>query len=391
MDRVFVVGVGMTKIGRFYEKHAKELFAEALWKAIDDAGGVKPQAIVVGNMTSSVLMQQDSLGALVADYAGFRGVPAFKVEAACGSGGVALYTGFALVKSGVADVVAVGGVEKLTEANTETVTRALAQAADADYEVFYGVTFTGLNAMISRLYMNTFNYTDEDLSLWPLKMHEYGSYNPYAQLPRKTTLEEILNSPLIADPIRLFHAAPIGDGAAVVLLVRGEEKAREVGKITGRDTLVELSTVSVATDSVDMSTRRDLLTMESTVLASRSALAKTGLTIKDIDYVELHDAFHITAYASLEDLGFAPKGMAVKLFKEGKFQKGDKPEVNFSGGLKARGHPVGATGVYQAAEAVMQLRGDFPGFKASSPETALIHNIGGVSTIAAVAVFKRVK
>jgi acetyl-CoA C-acetyltransferase/acetyl-CoA acyltransferase len=391
MDRVFVVGVGMTKIGRFYEKHAKELFAEALWKAIDDAGGVKPQAIVVGNMTSSVLMQQDSLGALVADYAGFRGVPAFKVEAACGSGGVALYTGFALVKSGVADVVAVGGVEKLTEANTETVTRALAQAADADYEVFYGVTFTGLNAMISRLYMNTFNYTDEDLSLWPLKMHEYGSYNPYAQLPRKTTLEEILNSPLIADPIRLFHAAPIGDGAAVVLLVRGEEKAREVGKITGRDTLVELSTVSVATDSVDMSTRRDLLTMESTVLASRSALAKAGLTIKDIDYVELHDAFHITAYASLEDLGFAPKGMAVKLFKEGKFQKGDKPEVNFSGGLKARGHPVGATGVYQVAEAVMQLRGDFPGFKASSPETALIHNIGGVSTIAAVAVFKRVK
>jgi acetyl-CoA C-acetyltransferase/acetyl-CoA acyltransferase len=391
MDRVFVVGVGMTKIGRFYEKHAKELFAEALWKAIDDAGGVKPQAIVVGNMTSSVLMQQDSLGALVADYAGFRGVPAFKVEAACGSGGVALYTGFALVKSGVADVVAVGGVEKLTEANTETVTRALAQAADADYEVFYGVTFTGLNAMIARLYMNTFNYTDEDLSLWPLKMHEYGSFNPYAQLPRKTTLEEILNSPLIADPIRLFHAAPIGDGAAVVLLVRGEEKAREVGKITGRDTLVELSTVSVATDSVDMSTRRDLLTMESTVLASRSALAKAGLTIKDIDYVELHDAFHITAYASLEDLGFAPKGMAVKLFKEGKFQKGDKPEVNFSGGLKARGHPVGATGIYQAAEAVMQLRGDFPGFKASSPETALIHNIGGVSTIAAVAVFKRVK
>jgi acetyl-CoA C-acetyltransferase/acetyl-CoA acyltransferase len=391
MDRVFVVGVGMTKIGRFYEKHAKELIAEALWKAIDDAGGVKPQAIVVGNMTSSVLMQQDNLGALVADYAGFRGVPAFKVEAACGSGGVALYTGFALVKSGVVDVVAVGGVEKLTEANTETVTRALAQAADADYEVFYGVTFTGLNAMISRLYMNTFNYTDEDLSMWPLKMHEYGSYNPYAQLPRKTTLEEILNSPLIADPIRLFHAAPIGDGAAVVLLVRGEEKAREVGKITGRDTLVELSTVSVATDSVDMSTRRDLLTMESTVLASRSALAKAGLTIKDIDYVELHDAFHITAYASLEDLGFAPKGMAVKLFKEGKFQKGDKPEVNFSGGLKARGHPVGATGVYQAAEAVMQLRGDFPGFKASSPETALIHNIGGVSTIAAVAVFKRVK
>jgi acetyl-CoA C-acetyltransferase/acetyl-CoA acyltransferase len=391
LDRVFVVGVGVTKIGRHFEKHAKELFAEALWKAIEDAGGTRPQAIVVGNMTSSVLMQQDSLGALLADYAGFRGIPAFKVEAACGSGGVALYAGYALVKSGVVDVVAVGGVEKLTEANTETVTRALAQAADADYEVFYGVTFTGLNAMLARLYMNTFNYTDEDLSYWPLKMHEYASYNPYAQLPRKTTLEEILESPLIADPLRLYHAAPIGDGAAVVLLVRGEERAREISRAVGRDVLVELASVSVTTDSVDMTTRRDLLTMESTVIASREALAKAKLTVKDVDYVELHDAFHITAYASLEDLGFAPKGAAAKLYREGRFQKGDKPEVNFSGGLKARGHPVGATGVYQAAEATMQLRGDFPGFKASSPETALIHNIGGVSTIAAVAVFKRVK
>ncbi|MCC6024818.1 MAG: thiolase domain-containing protein [Desulfurococcaceae archaeon] len=391
MERVFVVGVGMTKIGRHFEKHAKELFAEALWKAIEDAGGTRPQAIVVGNMTSSVLMQQDSLGALLADYAGFRGIPAFKVEAACGSGGVALYAGYALVKSGVVDVVAVGGVEKLTEANTETVTRALAQAADADYEVFYGATFTGLNAMLARLYMNTFNYTEEDLSYWPLKMHEYASYNPYAQLPRKTTLEEILKSPLIADPIRLYHAAPIGDGAAVVLLVRGEERAREISRAVGRDVLVELASVSVVTDSVDMTTRRDLLTMESTVIASREALAKAKLTVKDVDYVELHDAFHITAYASLEDLGFAPKGAAAKLYREGRFQKGDKPEVNFSGGLKARGHPVGATGVYQAAEATMQLRGDFPGFKASSPETALIHNIGGVSTIAAVAVFKRVK
>lgn len=379
----------MTKIGRFYDKHAKELFAEALWKAVEDAGGLKPKAIVVGNMTSSVLMQQDSLGALVADYAGLRGLPSFKVEAACGSGGVALYTGFALIKSGLADVVAVGGVEKLTEAVTETVTRALAQAADYDYEVFYGATFTGLNAMLARLYMNVFGYTDEDLSIWPLKMHEYASYNPYAQLPRKTSLEEILKSPVIADPIRLFHAAPIGDGAAVVILVKGEERAKEIAKATGRDVLVELSGVAVSTDSVDLTSRADLMTMTSTTIAAREALKMSGLTIRDIDYVELHDAFHITAYASIEDLGFAPKGHAPKLYREGKFQKGDKPEINFSGGLKARGHPVGATGVYQSAEVVMQLRGDFPGYKASSPETALIHNIGGISTIAAVGVFRR--
>jgi acetyl-CoA C-acetyltransferase/acetyl-CoA acyltransferase len=388
---VFIVGVGLTKIGRFFEKHAKELFAEALWRAIDDAGGLKPRAIVVGNMTSSVLMGQDSLGALVADYAGLRGIPAFKVEAACGSGGAALYAAYALVKSGVVDVVVAGGVEKLTEANTEYVTRALAQAADADFEVFYGATFTGLNAMIARLYKSLFGYSDEDLSYWPLKMHEYASFNPYAQLPRKTTMKEILESPLIADPIRLYHAAPIGDGAAVLILVRGEDKAREVAKATGRDVLVELSSVSMATDSVDLASRNDLLTMESTVVAARDALQRAGVEQRNIDYVELHDAFHVTGFVALEDLGFAPKGMGAKLFKEGKFQKGDKPEVNFSGGLKARGHPVGATGIYQAAEAVMQLRGDFPGYKASSPETALTHNIGGISTIAVVSVFKRVR
>ncbi len=391
MDRVFLVGVGLTKIGRFFEKHAKDLFAEALWRAIDDAGGLKPRAIVVGNMTSSVLMGQDSLGALVADYAGLRGIPAFKVEAACGSGGAALYAAYALVKSGVVDVVAAGGVEKLTEANTEYVTRALAQAADADFEVFYGATFTGLNAMVARLYKSLFGYSDEDLSYWPLKMHEYASFNPYAQLPRKTTMKEILESPLIADPIRLYHAAPIGDGAAVVILVKGEDKAREVAKATGRDVLVELSSVAMATDSVDLASRNDLLTMESTVVATRDAMQRAGVEQRNIDYVELHDAFHVTGFVALEDLGFAPKGMGAKLFKEGKFQRGDKPEVNFSGGLKARGHPVGATGIYQAAEAAMQLRGDFPGYKASSPETALTHNIGGISTIAIVSVFKRVR
>jgi acetyl-CoA C-acetyltransferase/acetyl-CoA acyltransferase len=204
-------------------------------------------------------------------------------------------------------------------------------------------------------------------------------------------MKEILESPLIADPIRLYHAAPIGDGAAVVILVKGEDKAREVAKATGRDVLVELSSVAMATDSVDLASRNDLLTMESTVVATRDAMQRAGVEQRNIDYVELHDAFHVTGFVALEDLGFAPKGMGAKLFKEGKFQRGDKPEVNFSGGLKARGHPVGATGIYQAAEAVMQLRGDFPGYKASSPETALTHNIGGISTIAIVSVFKRVR
>uniref|UniRef100_A0A7C4HF88 Thiolase domain-containing protein n=1 Tax=Staphylothermus marinus TaxID=2280 RepID=A0A7C4HF88_STAMA len=390
MNRVFVVGVGLTKIDRFYEKNARDLFVEAYLKAVEDSG-VKPQALVVGNMTSSVLMEQDSLAALLADYVGLRGIPAFKVEAACGSGGAAIYAGFSLIKSGLVDIVAVGGVEKLTEGLTSETTRALAQAADAEYELFYGVSFTGLNAMLARLYMNRFNYNREDMAYWALRMHEYASYNPYAQLPRKTSLEEILKSSVVADPLHLFDCAPIGDGAAVAILVRGEERAREIGRAMGRDVLVEITGIGYATDSVDIGSRIDLLKLVSTVEASKQAYRMADVSERNIDYVEVHDAFHITGFLALEDMGFADKGLAPKLWKEGRFGKGDKPEVNFSGGLKARGHPVGATGVYQLIEATMQLRGDFPGFKASDPEIAATHNIGGVGTFSIVTVVKRIK
>jgi len=388
-DPVFIVGVGMTKIDRWYTRNARDLFSEAMVKAVDDAGGVKPQALVVGNMTSSVLMEQDSLGALMADYSGLRGVPSFKVEAACGSGGAAFYAGYGLVASGLVDIVAVGGIEKLTEKLTAHATKALAQAADTEYELIYGASFTGLNALVARLYMNKFGYTDEDLAYWPLRMHEYASYNPYAQIPRKTSLEAILKSPVIADPIKLFDCSPLGDGAAVVILVRGEDRAREIARTMGRDVLVEVAGLGFSTDSVDLGSRRDLLTMDAVVRAARDAYKMAGVDVKDIDYAEVHDAFHITGYVSLEDLGFAEKGKVVKEWREGRFGKGDKPEVNFSGGLKARGHPVGATGVYQIAEVTMQLRGDFPGYKASDPEIGLAQNIGGVGTFAAVTILRR--
>ncbi len=391
MDRVFIVGVGLTKIGRFFDKSARTLFSEALSMAIEDAGGLKPKALVVGNMTSSVLMEQDSLGALLADYSGLRGIPAFKVEAACGSGGAAFYAGYSLARSGMVDVVAVGGVEKLTENLTSSVTKALAQAADMEYEVFYGASFTGLNALIARAYMNRYGYTREDMAYWPLRMHEYASKNPYAQLPRRTTIEKILNSPLIADPLHLYDCSPIGDGAAALILVRGEENARRIARESGRDVIVEVKGVSLRTDSVDLGSRNDLLALESTIKASREAYRMAGVKPGDIDYLEVHDAFHITGYLALEDMGFTGKGEAVKLWREGRFAKGDKPEVNLSGGLKARGHPVGATGVYQIVEATLQLRGEFPGEKASDPEIAATQNIGGVATYTTITVLRRLR
>ncbi len=388
-EPVFIVGVGLTKVDRWYTRSARDLFSEAMIRAVDDAAGIKPQALVVGNMTSSVLMEQDSLGALMADYSGLRGIPAFKVEAACGSGGAAFYAGYSLLASGLADVVAVGGVEKLTEKLTADATKALAQAADAEYELIYGASFTGLNALVTRLYMSRYGYTSEDFAYWPLRMHEYASHNPYAQLRRKTSLEAILKSPLIADPLRLFDCSPLSDGAAVVIMVRGEERAREISRAMGRDVLVEVAGVGFATDSVDLGSREDLLSLKSVALAARQAYRMAGVEVKDIDYVEVHDAFPITAYLALEDLGFCEKGRAAGEWRDGRFGKGDRPEVNFSGGLKARGHPVGATGVYQIAEVAMQIRGDFPGYKASDPMVGVAENIGGVGTFASVVVLRR--
>ncbi len=389
MSGVYVVGVGFTKIDRLFEHSARDLFSEAMAKAVEDAGGLKPSALVVGNMTSSVLMEQDSLGALMADYSGLRGVPAFKVEAACGSGGAAFYAGYAIAKSGLAEVVAVGGVEKLTEMPTESVTKALAQAADADYELIHGVSFTGLNAMAMRLYMNRYGYKYEDFAHWPVRMHEYGSLNPYAQLRNRVTIEQVVKSQVIADPIRLLDCSPTGDGAAVVLLVRGEDRAREVARSLGREALIEVAGVGLATDSVDIASRESLLTLESVKLAAQRAYSMAGVDSRRIDYAEVHDAFSITGYVSLESLGFSDEGRSVKEWMEGGFTKGDKPEVNLSGGLKARGHPVGATGVYQVAEVVMQLRGDFPGCRASDPEVGLAQNIGGVGTTSSVIVLRR--
>ncbi len=380
---VFVVGVGYTKIDRHFWKGDRELFAEAAWKAIEDSGNVLPKAIVVGNMTSSSLSEQDNFGALVADYAGLSGRPAFKVEAACGSGGAAFYAAYALVASGLVDVCLAGGVEKLTEQPTRRVTRALAYAAEEEYEVYYGASFTSLNALIMRLYMEKFSVTREEMSEWPVLMHENGSQNPYAQLRFKITKDQVANSMIIADPIRLLDASPIGDGAAAVMIA-SEEVAR---KIT--DTPVKVVGLGLATDNMYIASREDLTVLKATRKACEDALKMAKIEPRNIDVAEVHDAFSIVGVLDMEDLGFAEKGMGAKLLAEGRFRIGDKPVINPSGGLKSRGHPVGATGIYQIAEITMQLRGDFPGLKVNGAEIGLAQNVGGVGNTVSVVILRR--
>ncbi len=377
-----MVGVGMTKIDRHYDKDMRSLAAEAALKALDDTKGADPKAVVVGNMMSSSLYQQDSLGALVADAIGLRGRGALKVEASCGSGGHAVAVGYSLVASGLYDQVMVVGIEKMCDYPTSVVTAGLAQAADAEYEVVYGASFAALNALVMRLYMSRYGAKRESIALWPVMMHENAVHNPYAQLRFRVTVEAVLRSPVIADPIRLLDAAPIGDGAAALILA-SEEVARKLS-----DAPVLIAGVGMGSDALDLASRQDLLDPISIRYAAKQAYAMAGIEPRNVDVAEIHDAFSITALLSIEGLGFAEPGKSWKELEEGRYRPGDKPSLNPSGGLKARGHPVGATGVYQVAEIAMQLRGDFPGIKCGG-EIGLAMNTGGVATLTTVIVLRR--
>jgi len=381
MIKVYVAGVGMTKVGRHIDRSLRELAAEAIFKAIDEVGNEKPEAIIVGNMLSS-LIEQENLASLIADYVGLRGISGFKVEGACGSGGAAFLAGYSLIASGLFKRVLVVGVEKLNERPTPDTSRGLAWAADADYELIYGVSFAGLNALVMRYYMEKHNVSREEMGLWAVLMHENGYYNPYAHLRKKVTLEEVINSPIIADPIRLYDACPISDGAAAVYLV-SEDLARKVN-----DTPVLVAGIGNALDSTDITSRYALDELYASRVSAKKALDMAKVELKDIDVAEIHDAYSIVAMLSIEGIGFAPKGKAPKLLAEGRFKPGDKPSLNPSGGLKSRGHPVGATGIYQVAEIVMQLRGDFPGIKVGG-EIGLAQNIGGVGSNVTTVILRR--
>ena len=383
LRRVYVAGVGLTKIDRHYDKGFQELVNIAVKNLIEDVKMFNPQAVVVGNMLGCSLYQQNALAALVAEAAGLRGRGAFRVEAACGSGGHAVAVGYALVASGLYDQVLVVGVEKMADYPTATVTAALAQAADFEHEAIYGASFAALNALAMRLYMHRYEAKREDLALWPVRMHEYASQNPYAQLRNRITVEDVLKSAVVADPIRLLDCSPIGDGAAAVLLV-SEDVARKVS-----DTPIQIVGVGMGSDSLDLSSREDILNPISIRIAAQQAYKMAGVDPSKIDVAEIHDAFTITALLSIEGLGFAKAGESWKLIKDGRFAAGDKPSINLSGGLKARGHPVGATGVYQVAEIAMQLRGDFPGVKVNKAEYGLAMNTGGVATLTTVIILKR--
>jgi acetyl-CoA C-acetyltransferase len=367
MRQVAILGVGQMPVREHWDVSIRQLAVNAGRAAMQDAGVDRVDGIFVGNMTSGEMSQQRHLGALVADFLGQWGVEAVKLEAACGSAGSAMRQGIIGVASGEMDAVLVIGVEKMTEPQGKEITAALATAADADYEVIHGVSFVGLNALIMRRYMYEYGYQHDDFAPFPINAHANGAKNPNALFRQPINQKVYANGRVVADPITLFDASPIGDGAAALLLVPAE-KAPEAVRVIGS---------ASATDTLAIHDREDPLWLKAAELSADAAYAQAGIGPDDIDLFELHDAFSIMAALSLEACGFAEPGQGVKLGLQGDILPNGHIPICTMGGLKARGHPVGATGLYQLAEATLQLRGQAGEAQIAGARTAMTQNIGG--------------
>jgi len=387
MRDVAIIGVGCTEFGELWDRSFRDIFVEAGVAAIEDSNlqGGKIDALYVGNMSGGRFIEQEHIGSLIADYSGLAGfhVPSTRVEAACASGGLALRQGIIAVASGYHDIVIAGGAEKMTDVDVETTTDALAAAADREWEGVMGATFPGLYAMIARLHMHKYGTTSEQLASVAVKNHHHGTMNPKAQFQNEISIDAVLNSVMVADPLHVFDCSPISDGAAAVVLAPAEIAK----KFT--DTPIYIKASAQASGTLSLHDRPDITTIDATVAAANRAYKMAKVTPKDIDFAEVHDCFTIAEICAIEDLGFVKKGDCGKATMDGMTAIGGKIPINTSGGLKACGHPVGATGVKQAVEMVLQLRGEAGKRQIDGAEIGLTHNVGGSGGTAVVHIFGR--
>ncbi|HIH70290.1 thiolase domain-containing protein [Methermicoccus shengliensis] len=387
MRDVAVIGVGCTRFGELWESSFRDLIVSAGVEALEDAGvaGEDIDAMFVGNMSGGQFIKQEHIGSLIADYSGLAtlSIPSVRVEGACASGGLAMHEAVLAIASGYYDIVVAAGVEKMTDVGVDVATDALAAASDREWEGFVGATFPGLYAMIARLHMHEHGTTREQLAHVAVKNHANAMHNPNAQFRRKITLEDVLSSPMVADPLRVLDCSPISDGAAAVVLA-----AREVADRLC-ETPVYVRASACATSSISLHNRRDITTLDATVVAAGRAFAQARLSPHDIDVAEVHDCFTIAEICAIEDIGFCKKGEGGPMTEEGQTQIDGSIPVNPSGGLKACGHPVGATGIKQVVEIVEQLRGEAGKRQVEGAEVGLTHNVGGSGGTAVIHILSR--
>ncbi len=372
MRDVSIVGVGQTRVDEHWDRSLRHLAGDAVLAAMRDAGIDRADALYVGNMLSGLLTGQEHLGALIADFVGLRGIEAIKVEAACGSGAAALRQGFASVAGGLHDVVVVCGVEKMTDTVNAETTTGLVMAADADYESVHGVTFVSINALLMRRYMYEYGLKHSDFANFAIIAHQNAINNPNAMFHSPITPEQFSKARMIADPINLLDSSGIADGAAAVILCPTSMAAEY-----GHGRAVRIRASSVATDALALHDRPDPLWLSAAEASAFKAYQQAGVGPRDIDVFELHDAFTIMSALSLEAAGFAERGKGVWLAKSGEISCEGKIPIATMGGLKARGHPVGATGVYQIVELVQQLTGQAGANQVIKARLGMAQNIGG--------------
>ena len=369
MRQVAILGIGQTKIDEHWELSLRVLAGDAILSALQDAGRLTCDGLFIGNMLSGMIDRQNNLGALMADWSGLRQVEAVKVEAACASGGAAFRSGLMAIASGEMESALVLGVEKMTDSQSHEVTAALASASDADFEGEQGVSFVGLNALIMQRYMHEYGWKHADFAPFSINAHANAMHNPYARLHLRVTPESFEKATMIASPINLLDASPIGDGAAAILLVPAES-------IKNTSKIVVAASAS-ATDTLAFHDRSDSLFLKAAHLSVKSAYQQAGLQPGDINFFELHDAFTIMAALSLEACGFAERGQGPRLALDGVILPQGRLPICTRGGLKARGHPVGATGVYQLVEVIQQLRGECAETQVQESKIGMAQNIGG--------------
>lgn len=371
MRKAAVLGIGQVPVDEHWDKTLVELAGEAVFAALEDAGRERVEGMFVGNMLAGQIDKQTQVGAMIADWVGMRGIEAMTVEAACGSGALALRTGIMAVASGMMDSVLAVGLEKMTDASTAETTAALATAASANWEGVHGVSFVSLNAMIMRRYMHEYGWAHEDFAPFSLNAHANGAHNPYARFQRPIDRETYLKARMVCSPINLMDASPMGDGAAAVLIVPAESLG------PGGDGMITVEGSASATDSLAVHDRYDPLWLAAGEKSARTAYLQAGVAPEDIDFFELHDAFSIMSVLSLEACGFADRGQGPRLGLEDEIKLDGRIPITTLGGLKARGHPVGATGIYQIVETVRQLRGEAGEAQVENARVGMAQNIGG--------------
>ncbi len=372
MRQVAILGIGQTKIDEHWELSLREIGGDAALAAMHDAGVDKVDALFVGNMLSPLISAQNQLGTYFLDWIGLRGQESVKAEAACASGAAALRVGLMAVASGDIDSALVLGVEKMSDKSGHDITAALATAADADYEVEQGVSFVGLNALIMRRYMHEYGWQHADFAPFSINAHANAVHNPFARLHQKINVEQFEKSAMVATPINLLDASPTGDGAAAVVLVPAER----VASLKGKPRIMVAGSAS-STDSMAVHSRKDPLFLSAAFQSAKRAYEMAKVGPEDIDVFELHDAFSIMSALSLEACGFAERGQGVRLGLDNEICPKGRVPICTRGGLKARGHPVGGTGIYQVVEVVQQLRGECEATQVEGAKIGMTQNIGG--------------